>query len=512
MIQNMYNNNNNMEENRGSVLFKMPKNMRQIGQGDEIKRIYIEDYVMTYIKQLAQRSEVDRGYVIFLGNFVKTEQQYRNVFISAAIEVKGNTSNHIEFTNEIWSGIYEDVKTYFTDVEIVGWGMFGPSLPVMPNEGVKRLHIDNFAGADKVLFCYESLEREEIFYLFEEGSLKRQEGYYIYYEKNEEMQNYMLKQNEEGDLSELYDDKAVKEIRKIIASKKDTATKSMIKAPMGLLYGTGTLAAAIILVFGTAFLANYDRMRGMEKTLNVISKNLVEENVEQIEGEPKSIAKTENPPNEKTGTTKVETLPGTTTTIKEEDIVGDKDKIENSTEKEKKNDKTAEQKEESEGQEKEESGQTEKEQETGKENSQVNSNSKEEESKDTNLSQQEQEVKEEQEAKEEQEKKGEDRKENEIEQNSQTNQGNETEKNETEKSGQMEQNNEQSMETIHFELDNQVDISNIPDYHIVQAGDTLASISIQYYKTTAIVPEIKRINNIEDQDKILIGEKLNMPK
>lgn len=503
MIQNIYNNNNNMEENRGSVLFKMPKNMRQIGQGDEVKRIYIEDYVMTYIKQLAQRSEVDRGYVIFLGNFVKTEQQYRNVFISAAIEVKGNTTNHIEFTNEIWSGIYEDVKTYFTDVEIVGWGMFGPSLPVMPNEGVKRLHIDNFAGTDKVLFCYESLEREETFYLFEEGNLKRQEGYYIYYEKNEEMQNYMLKQNEESDLSELYDDKAVKEIRKIIASKKDNTTKHIIKAPMGLLYGTGTLAAAIILVFGTAFLANYDKMRGMEKTLNVISKNLVEEDIEQIEGDQKSVSKTETPPNENAGTTKVETLPGTTTTIKEEDIVGDKDKIENSTEENKKDDKTIEQKEENKKDNKtaEQKEENKKQEEKGQEqkvgdNSQTNGSTTTEEPNNNDLSQQEQ---------EEQEK--EDIKENEIEQNSQSNQENKIEKNE-----QVEQNNEQSMETINSETNNQIDISNIPDYYIVQEGDTLASISIKYYKTTDKVPEIKKINNIEDQDKILIGEKLNMPK
>ena len=39
--------------NKVQGTFKMPKNIRQIGKTNAVKKIYVEDYVMSYIKQLA---------------------------------------------------------------------------------------------------------------------------------------------------------------------------------------------------------------------------------------------------------------------------------------------------------------------------------------------------------------------------------------------------------------------------------------------------------------------------
>ena len=53
--------------------------------------------------------------------------------------------------------------------------------------GIKKIHLDNFAGNDKVCFLKDRAENEEGFYSYEQSGLERQQGYYIYYEKNEKM-------------------------------------------------------------------------------------------------------------------------------------------------------------------------------------------------------------------------------------------------------------------------------------------------------------------------------------
>lgn len=57
---------------------KLPNNIRQVGMpGDKLK-IYIEDYVMTYLNQTANQKPMGQHAAILLG--VSTERQYRNLF------------------------------------------------------------------------------------------------------------------------------------------------------------------------------------------------------------------------------------------------------------------------------------------------------------------------------------------------------------------------------------------------------------------------------------------------
>ena len=68
MIQSIYSNEEmDSKEGKGNTGFKMPKNIRQIGQVDISKKIYAEDYVMTYIKQLAEKTTVGERKAVLLG-------------------------------------------------------------------------------------------------------------------------------------------------------------------------------------------------------------------------------------------------------------------------------------------------------------------------------------------------------------------------------------------------------------------------------------------------------------
>ena len=46
----------------------LPKNVRQIGEPEENRKIYIEDYVVTYLKKMAKEAALNSRAAILLGN------------------------------------------------------------------------------------------------------------------------------------------------------------------------------------------------------------------------------------------------------------------------------------------------------------------------------------------------------------------------------------------------------------------------------------------------------------
>lgn len=252
--------------------FKMPKNIRQVGKSNAVKKIYVEDYVMTFIRQLTGGDFSGCKIAVLIGQCIRLDN-CRNIFISGAVEVKDlDTTGEIIFSNDIWDSIYEDIKKYFVDVEIVGWFMGGPGYLLEDEEKILKIHVDNFAGQDKTLLTYDNMEREEAFYSYENNRLCKQDGYYIYYEKNEEMQSYMIDHKKEQSGEASYDDKVSRDIRAVLQNKKPSTEDS--KGMTRLMYAAGTLLAVIILVVGAAILNNYDQMKSMKQTMDYLSRNV----------------------------------------------------------------------------------------------------------------------------------------------------------------------------------------------------------------------------------------------
>jgi len=276
VIETVYGNDSQESLKSGnlSASFKMPKNIRQIGKSNTQKKVYIEDYVMTFVKQLAGAEYSGCKTAVLVGQSIKLDN-CRNIFISGAVEVNsGNNEGDIIFDNDIWNAIYEDIKKYFTDVEIVGWVVGGPGYLLEDEDKLLKIHMDNFAGPDKILLLYDSVEKEEAFYCFDSGRLIKQEGYYIYYEKNEEMQNYMIEHKQERSAEAAYDDKVSREIRTVLQNKKPMEDEG--KSSTRLMYAAGTLLAVIILVVGAVILNNYDQMKSMKDTMESLSRNMDE--------------------------------------------------------------------------------------------------------------------------------------------------------------------------------------------------------------------------------------------
>lgn len=316
MIETIY----STEENKSSIgrtsfpLFRFPKNIRQVGQINQWKKIYIEDYVMTYIGQIAISDNNDYQVAVLLGQFIQQEDS-KSIFISGAIKVNDISFEEEKvFSNEAWTQIYENMKEHFTDVEIVGWFLTRPGLVLEVTDRLNKIHIDNFAGQDKTLLLYDGIVREEAFFLYENGGLKKQEGYYVYYEKNEQMQNYMISQKKSKGIEESYEEDAAKKIRNLINEKK---AKEESKKTTGLFYGVSTLISAVVLVSAVSLLSSNGKLAQMEQTVDQLT----------------NIMKTDKTQEEQT---EIETVSGNVTTIKEEKIVDEEERIEEAIKQEEK--------------------------------------------------------------------------------------------------------------------------------------------------------------------------------
>lgn len=269
MIEVVYDRVTETEDNvfEGIVL---PKNIRQIGAPTGNKRIYIEDYVMTYLNQLANPNSTYARGAILVGETVKGERG-EVLFISGALPAQ-NLELDLEettFDGETWSLIYQEVKTYFPDLEVVGWFLSRMGFSTMVNDIIVQLHMDNFAGDNKVLYIMDALEGEEAFYMTESDYLRRQSGYYVYYARNEAMQNFMIETkgdvgNEEASEVEKKDEAVIRNYKKIMEEK---ARHVKIERMNRLLYGMCAGLSIAVLALGIAVFSNYQMLEKMENRL-----------------------------------------------------------------------------------------------------------------------------------------------------------------------------------------------------------------------------------------------------
>lgn len=175
----------------------LPKNIRQIGNIQGSVRIYMEDYVYTYLHGNGRPGWAHRGSIFLGSRYHENGQKY--IFISGLVRIPDEsfTDGIPEFTDLVWGGIYQEMKQFYEDVEILGWGMDVAGASAKLTSDLEHIHRGAFQGQDKLIFLMDLLEKEEAFYVYEKNMLRRRDGYYVYYEKNPQMQEYMMQGKEE---------------------------------------------------------------------------------------------------------------------------------------------------------------------------------------------------------------------------------------------------------------------------------------------------------------------------
>ncbi len=258
---------------------RLPKNIRQIGNMQGSARIYMEDYVYTYLHGSGRPGWANRG-SIFLGSRQQGNGQ-KYIFISGLVRIPDQafTDGVPEFTDLIWGGIYQEMKQFYEDVEILGWGMDVSGASAKLTSDLEHIHRKAFQGQDKLIFLIDSLEKEEAFYIYEKNMLRRRDGYYVYYEKNPQMQEYMMQGKTEREQKPEVDPQ-----QSVVTSYRAITAENSKKSGKGFrafVYVASLALLVAVSAMGVNMMSNIGKINKLEETISFLEtdKTQVESDV-----------------------------------------------------------------------------------------------------------------------------------------------------------------------------------------------------------------------------------------
>ena len=260
----------------------LPKNIRQIGDVRDEEKVYIEDYVMTYIRKKEAKEE--EGYLgIFLGE-QKEEKGAMYVFIRGILELQfpgkeekkeqridgesaekqreekkkeqkeiTSADTGVDTEESFQTKFLKEKDNYFPDWEIQGCCVIG-------TYQAKELEQLSEVMPEAGKLIYHLQEQEETLYLKEADKYKRMKGYFVFYEQNKKMQEYLSDVfRDEGIEKENLPDRAIKSFREKVKEKGEKRTGSMLKMASSFFVMT-------ILIIGAITVTRLDEIRSIKNT------------------------------------------------------------------------------------------------------------------------------------------------------------------------------------------------------------------------------------------------------
>lgn len=244
---------------------KLPDNIRQVGEQPEGKRVYIEDYVVTYIHKIFQKERED-AIVVLVGK--EGEKQAANtIFVYGAVMAKADIlEGENAITKEIWEKIFQDIGKYFPGGQVCGWGCGVSMWTSQIDKSVKKLQDKYFARENAVIFLEDLGEKEEKVFLWKEGQMNGLSGYTIYYGKNPMMQEYVLAGKPKKSFEATYTDKVTQTVRSVIKKKEE---EKEIKR--NLLYSAGAVLVLLTVVGVSMLIQSTRKIESLEQTIETLS-------------------------------------------------------------------------------------------------------------------------------------------------------------------------------------------------------------------------------------------------
>lgn len=269
---------------------QFPKNVRQIGNVSDDPKIYVEDYVDTYLSQLRAKAAENAIGIALVGESLAQEGQ-DVVYISGAVQMKEIEVSGTEITidDDTWNQLEEDRKEFFSDKEMVGWCLIETGHPMGLNSGVLKIHEKSFDKSNSIFIWKDARENDEIYYAYKYHELMQMGGHYIYYEKNPAMQNYMINTRKQIGVtpSEVVEDRAAKDFRSVVKEKLDYKEQ---RSTSRFAYVTSVLLVVVVLAIGISTVNNFDKMEAVQTSLESLSQSVNKpesktETVNENEGE-----------------------------------------------------------------------------------------------------------------------------------------------------------------------------------------------------------------------------------
>ena len=220
---------------------KEPKYVQQIGEREERVRVYIEDYVNTFLTQWEDSRE---GLCFGLLIGVTGRHDGRPVrYISGAVKMDGaRISGQAQLFPGSLQAAKKEKNRYFGNLEICGWYYLKKPWDNVDFASLEKLHLTHF-GREGQLFCVLSQESGARFYYGAGERLSLLGGYFIYYEKNSKMQEYLV--DHAAKRTEPKPEPAMERFRTVMKEKEEKKSRKALRfraaAAAGLLAGAALL-------------------------------------------------------------------------------------------------------------------------------------------------------------------------------------------------------------------------------------------------------------------------------
>ena len=230
----------------------LPKNIRQIGEIQQDRKVYLEDYVMTYIRK-KEKEEREGCAGILVGN-KKEDEQGIYLFLTGVLLL------HQELeTGECWKKLEEEKNTFFPEQEPWGYFLIGTLEEEKLEEITERLN-------SVPVIIFHQQEGEETLYWAADKQYQRMKGYFIFYERNPQMQRYIAETSDARSVEE-----EGGEDRAMISFREKIKSKTQVKGENGRRYLAGSFLVLTILMLGVTIVNGYDKMKSMETLIEQIS-------------------------------------------------------------------------------------------------------------------------------------------------------------------------------------------------------------------------------------------------
>ncbi len=227
---------------------EIPKNTTQMGEVRGNYKIFIEDYVISYIKQLC-RNEPDSRKRIALYGVTRTEkeQQYFFIYGGSQIPIHGKNDYFMtsyDYEEMVWTG-----EKYFDAYVSLGFVNVEDELP----EGV---------------------------FLFWGGKQIYVQGYHIFYEKNDSMLAFMINNQETMQGQQNVEENVIEEAYEeaeyinepVVMEKRQYAKEKNSDEEIKLFGVVKSVAAALLIVLCVTAISTINGLGKIENTQNFFQK------------------------------------------------------------------------------------------------------------------------------------------------------------------------------------------------------------------------------------------------
>lgn len=254
-----------------------PKNVRQIGEIGGNYRVYIEDYVITLLNQMADNELMGSRAVLLLGEHYMVDD-IAYYFVYGAISGKRDRLEEGMplFDEEERQYLLSQKERYFSKLHILGWAVLESPFNTITDETVWRDMGQAFFKNEKIFLRLDKEEKSSQITICRQNLFHAINGYQIFYDANEDMQSYLINWHEKQEKKQVENvrDVATRQFRNTIHDKQESNQQ---KRSADFFYVATCMLLILMCVTGITMLNNYQKLKKVEMAMNNLMQTIEEQ-------------------------------------------------------------------------------------------------------------------------------------------------------------------------------------------------------------------------------------------